>query len=439
MFNKESRSLSKIFSNFFTLAFEYFIAFIIIIILILFYEWRTGLINLFFIIVYILYSYFKNKYMINYSKTNKKNYERVFFKELLKNSKIIKLFNGTESIPDYFFIEKNVCYINERNKIFIRDIFLNSFGVLLIFCFISLLIYISGVLIYNKTIEFPQFISSSSILFLFLLSRNKITKLIFDYIKIQKSLKKFAYIINHNRYRNIFNQNIDLFNYEREVSFTNMLMSKLRRINGKIEFKNVTFIPNSYNDQKEENYHKRILKNISFIINPGEKVGFIINSEYYERRIFSCIILLLLRYYKPEEGEILIDDININNFEIKELNTFFLGVFNEVQFLNEKSVLENIRLGNPESRIEEIQNVFEKVGIEERFINGDNNEIIEDLSNDLIYKMSIASCFLRKGKFMFFEQPSKAIESINKNKIMETINNHLNNCENNTILIELLR
>ena len=71
--------------------------------------------------------------------------------------------------------------------------------------------------------------------------------------------------------------------------------------NGKIEFKNVTF---SYDGKRN------VLKNINFVVNPGETVAFVGSTGSGK----SSIMNLFLRFYDFKEGEILIDDIPIQHY-----------------------------------------------------------------------------------------------------------------------------
>ena len=76
---------------------------------------------------------------------------------------------------------------------------------------------------------------------------------------------------------------------------------------GKVEFKNVSF---KYPDGEEY-----VLKNISFVANKGDTVAFIGSTGSGK----STLVNLLLRFYDVTEGEILIDDINIKEYQLEEL------------------------------------------------------------------------------------------------------------------------
>lgn len=103
---------------------------------------------------------------------------------------------------------------------------------------------------------------------------------------------------------------------------------------GKIEFKNVSF---SYPNRPD----CKILKNVSFIINPGQSVGLIGFSGSGK----STILQLILRFYDVNEGQILIDDIDIKSYDVISLRKNIGYVMQQPTLFN-TSIIENIRYGN---------------------------------------------------------------------------------------------
>ena len=106
---------------------------------------------------------------------------------------------------------------------------------------------------------------------------------------------------------------------------------KINNLKGKIEFKNVYF---KYN--KDSRY---ILKNVSFVINPGETIALVGPTGGGK----STIINLIERNYDIESGEILIDDINILDLDLDYLRKN-IGVMLQDVHLFSGSIMDNIRL-----------------------------------------------------------------------------------------------
>ncbi len=107
---------------------------------------------------------------------------------------------------------------------------------------------------------------------------------------------------------------------------------KVNTFEGKIEFKNVWFA------YEEDNW---VLKDISFTINPGETVAFVGATGAGK----SSIINLITRFYDIQKGEILIDGINIKEYDKFELRRN-IGVVLQDVFLFTGTIEDNIRLNN---------------------------------------------------------------------------------------------
>ncbi|EYE88329.1 multidrug ABC transporter ATPase [Fervidicella metallireducens AeB] len=108
----------------------------------------------------------------------------------------------------------------------------------------------------------------------------------------------------------------------------------IETLKGEIEFKNVWFA------YKENDW---VLKDVSFKINPGEKVAFVGATGAGK----TSIISLISRFYDIQKGEILIDGINIKNMNKEDLRKNVATVLQDV-FLFTGDIKGNIRLNNDE-------------------------------------------------------------------------------------------
>lgn len=107
---------------------------------------------------------------------------------------------------------------------------------------------------------------------------------------------------------------------------------EVQQIQGKIEFKHVWF---SYDDRNW------VLKDVSFVIEPGESVAFVGKTGSGKTTITN----LINRFYEIQKGEILIDGINIKDMNIRSLRSH-IGLILQDPFVFARSIKENILLNH---------------------------------------------------------------------------------------------
>jgi ATP-binding cassette, subfamily B, multidrug efflux pump len=122
---------------------------------------------------------------------------------------------------------------------------------------------------------------------------------------------------------------------------------RLGRAGGRIEFRNVWFA------YKGEDW---ILKDVSFVAEPGERVAFVGHTGAGKTTITN----LLLRFYDIQRGEILLDGVNIRDLDLEELRANFSIVLQDV-FLFSGDIASNIRLGNADISDEQLQHAAREV------------------------------------------------------------------------------
>ncbi len=114
------------------------------------------------------------------------------------------------------------------------------------------------------------------------------------------------------------------------------------KLRGEIEFRNVVF-------NYEESDKHRVLNGISFKVNPGEKIALLGPTGAGK----TTIISLLMRFFDPDSGEILIDGKNIKSYSKEYLRSRF-GVVLQKPFLFSNTIKNNIAYANPDSHIEQV-------------------------------------------------------------------------------------
>ncbi len=122
---------------------------------------------------------------------------------------------------------------------------------------------------------------------------------------------------------------------------------------GRIEFRNVSF---AYR-KREDGEWDWVLRNISFIAEPGERIAIVGHTGAGK----TTVINLLMRFYEPQQGQILLDDRPIADFPLHALRRSVGLVLQDV-FLFSRSIAYNIRLGQDDISDQRVHNAAERVG-----------------------------------------------------------------------------
>ena len=183
------------------------------------------------------------------------------------------------------------------------------------------------------------------------------------------------------------------------------------------EFKNVYFAyPESDN---------QIVKDISFVIKAGEKIAFVGQNGAGK----TTLTKLLLRFYEPTSGEILLDGININQYNKADYQEYF-GVLFQDFFKYEFSVKENIAIGKIDE-IDDYERIHKaaelslanevvselKYGYDQqlgkRFAKG------QDLSGGQWQKIALARAYMKNAEVMILDEPTSALDAKAESEVFE--------------------
>ena len=182
---------------------------------------------------------------------------------------------------------------------------------------------------------------------------------------------------------------------------------------GKIEFKNVDF---RYKENSEE-----VLTNFSLVIEPSKKIALIGETGVGK----STISKIIPRFYEVNNGEILIDDVNIKDYELYDLRRLIGHVQQDV-FIFFGSIRDNILYGNPLASEEEIIEASKKANIYDFIMSlKDGFDTIcgergIQLSGGQKQRISIARIFLKNPNILILDEATSALDNVTEKLIQKS-------------------
>ena len=198
-------------------------------------------------------------------------------------------------------------------------------------------------------------------------------------------------------------------------------------VKGHIEFKNVSF------KYATQNSGDDILENISFTANPGEVIG-IVGSTGSGK---SSLVNLIPRLYDVTKGAVLIDGVDVREYDIKALRDI-IGVVLQKNVLFSGSIKENIRWGKQDATDDEIIAACKQAQADD-FIrtqpNGYDTELSQgglNLSGGQKQRLCIARAMIKKPKILILDDSTSAVDTATEAKIRESFYNELSDT---TVLI----
>jgi subfamily B ATP-binding cassette protein MsbA len=193
---------------------------------------------------------------------------------------------------------------------------------------------------------------------------------------------------------------------------------KLLEFKKSIELKNLSF-------RYEENY---VLKNINLKIEKGKQIAFVGGSGSGK----STMLDLIIRFYDPTEGEILIDGINLKELDSESYRSLF-GIVSQENILFNDTVKNNIAFGFQDFSEEDLQNSA-KISNSYKFIEkmpdgfdtflGDRGV---NISGGERQRIAIARALLRKPQILIFDEATSALDAESEKIVQGAINNSLEN------------
>ncbi len=204
---------------------------------------------------------------------------------------------------------------------------------------------------------------------------------------------------------------LDIINAEPEHNFGKGNSPKF--FEGKIEFRNVNF---SFDRSK------KILNDVSFVIQPGETVGIVGTTGSGK----STIINLLMRFYDDYEGEILVDDINIKDIDMDFFRSK-IGFVQQEPLMFRDTIFNNIAYSLPGAHVDQVINAADVANAHtfiSRLPDAYDTTLGErgvGLSGGEKQRLSIARAVLKNPNLMIFDEATSAVDSETEKLIQDAI------------------
>lgn len=188
---------------------------------------------------------------------------------------------------------------------------------------------------------------------------------------------------------------------------------------GEIEFKNVCF-------RYYKKHKKNVLQSINFTAKPGEVVG-IIGSTGSGK---SSLVQLIPRLYDCDEGEVLVDGMNVKEYSLNHLRDGVAMVLQK-NTLFSGSIMENLRWGDEEATDEQVKEAAKAAqadGFVSEFSDGYDRELGQggvNVSGGQKQRLCIARALLKKPKILILDDSTSAVDTATEAQIRKSFSTTL--------------
>jgi ATP-binding cassette subfamily B protein len=219
-------------------------------------------------------------------------------------------------------------------------------------------------------------------------------------------------IASSKRILDVLNTEIDL-NDEQSGQKDRLVTS------GKIEFRKVGF-------RYYKKHKNNVLRDISFTANPGEVIG-IIGSTGSGK---TSLVQLIPRLYDCDEGEILVDGVNVKDYSLEHLRNGVAMVLQK-NTLFSGSIMENLRWGDEDATEEEVYAAASAAQADlfvKDFTDGYDMELGQggvNVSGGQKQRLCIARALLKKPKILILDDSTSAVDTATEAKIRESFSTSL--------------
>lgn len=323
--------------------------------------------------------------------------------ENISGIRVVKSFVREETEQKAFEEVNQAHYNAEVELAFVQGLFMPLISFISSSCYLILIYFGGRSVILDRTISIGDFVAATSYISMLIRPMQMLGRLLSMVQRGKASLGRIYDLFNEKPdiYDNKFNQN--------------KVEIKDNRLEGKIEFKNLTF---AYNEENGD-----VLKNIDLTINPGETVAFIgpVGSGK------STVSNLLIRLFDTKErGQLLIDGMDIADIPLKTLRAN-IGYIPQDNFLFSDTIRYNIAFTPEDLKDEEVEEAAKASDIYDTIMNlPDKWETLlgekgVNLSGGQKQRLCIARAIAKNAPIMIFDDCLSAVDMETESRILKSL------------------
>ena len=321
--------------------------------------------------------------------------------ETLGGLRIIKAFNAEEKM-NARFDKVNSSYRNQLLKVTVRQQMAHPMSEFLGTVMIIVVLWVGGILVLNKSLlDGPTFIY-------YLVMLYSIINPLKDFSRASYNIPKG--LASMERIDKILKAEIDIKDNDNPVH--------IKSFEHQIEFRHVSF---AYTDTHTDEL-QYVLKDINLVIPKGKTVALVGQSGSGK----STLLDLIPRYYDVQEGEVLIDEVNVKDLGIHDLRSL-IGNVNQEAILFNDTIKNNIKFGKDDATDEEITRAA-KIANAYDFImeteNGFDTNIGDRggrLSGGQRQRISIARAILKNPPILILDEATSALDTESERLVQDAL------------------